>query len=465
MATGNLTFSLPFRPIASARKSDVGSTLPPLPRAGDAPVKRESTSPVGLRPARSSRRSRQYYSSTGPIAEKDTPQERFKEAMKRFGRVGPSRRSSGRRRAGAPTGSNAGVSSPPAAGGLQPNPAGLPGGPILTGRNSYPLRSPKAENSRNRATARLATAHPGQPNPIMLLSFECQARGFNPVWDMRQKRNGRFTCFVSLAGHWVIDEEQFPSEAAAKTAAAERALRVIWAGGVNASRVQNALVPMQVDSDLQEDTEMTGTANNETTAPVAAPQRRGTERADSRSEHTALLDQVRRATGVSLPESARDNPDATRAFLEGLAVGARLAGPALGRSRRSRRARSFSPSTIPSRPVNHRERSPRYASDRYRERSPAHWRDGRMPPALLYSGRGIGDYYRPPMDRPAEEGLSQNRPAQNRPAQNRPPMDRPAEEGLSQNRPAQNRPAQDHRIGRHRFQHPEDTFGRLSRQD
>ena len=285
---------------------------------------------------------------------------------------------------------------------------------IPMGPRTYALGDKSVTSSFNRVYA-------DEPNVLQRLSRECQSRHFNPQWDERRTYTGTFTCNVKLGNHWIIGDEQFGSAVAAKLAAAKKALKVIRTKGFNATmgvasqqggsnivsmprqngqqamsgRLQSAPAPK-----LEEDTAMTGTGGSESTALVVARQSRGAERAHENSEHDALLDHVRRVAGVSLPDAARGNPDVARAFLEGLAVGARLTGPAPSRPRRSR-SRSPPPLRLPS--SRYRERSssvPRHASASYRERSSPRNRNGpsSSPRSQRHPRRNLDRadrYYRP----------------------------------------------------------------------
>jgi hypothetical protein len=108
-------------------------------------------------------------------------------------------------------------------------------------------------------------------------------------------------------------------------------------------------------------------------------------------EQAALLDHVRRVMGISVPASTRDNPEAAQAFLEGLAVGARLAGVRVsGFSLRRRSQSPLAPRTS-SPGASYRARSP--LRERERERlSPPPGHRRASPGSGRYASQGPGAF-------------------------------------------------------------------------
>ncbi|KAK0660115.1 hypothetical protein QBC41DRAFT_307745 [Cercophora samala] len=102
----------------------------------------------------------------------------------------------------------------------------------------------------------------------------------------------------------------------------------------------------------------------------------------SSAQQAELLDQIQRLTGMDVMNPSRESAEVTRAYLEGLAVGSRLATVARRRSRSPTR----SPQTSRGR--------------RHRERSPADARVRLTPPPLYqrWNGRPVTDRYRPGED-------------------------------------------------------------------
>lgn len=280
------------------------------------------------------------------------------------------------------------------------------GGPLMTGPNAFPVLAPNVQPQANRpGTTGFGTLHhdPNQlnPGPLAALSHECQRRKFNPEWYGNQTNGGIFTCNVKLGGQVVKGDGHFPTLMAAKIAVAKKALRIVQAKnfkvtrdiapqGAGAPVAATASMPKQMGQNSasghrqsapvlkkEEDTPMPDIGGNGATAQVVARRSQSASRrsrAHEQSERASLLDRVHRMTGISLPESARNNPDVARAFLEGLSVGARLSGSVP----RRRHSRSRSPSAH------------RHSSESYRERSPGRNRDRNRS-----ERRTRTDYYRP----------------------------------------------------------------------
>ncbi|KAL2143827.1 hypothetical protein VTI28DRAFT_9968 [Corynascus sepedonium] len=85
-----------------------------------------------------------------------------------------------------------------------------------------------------------------------------------------------------------------------------------------------------------------------------------TAKGDPAREQADLLEHVRRVMGISLPGAITDSPEVAKAFLEGLAVGTRLAGARV--STFSFRGRSESP--VRASPETYRARSPLRKNER-----------------------------------------------------------------------------------------------------
>lgn len=266
---------------------------------------------------------------------------------------------------------------------------------------------PAVANPQTQATptvARVANSS-YRPSPMQILSGECQRRGFNPVWHEIQLPNGSFTCNVRLRDRLIRSNKLFKNPVAAKTAVAEKAVRAIWTWGSNfdhetrfveqeskgpnnqngvALASQNSPGMRQEEDAVKRETRSTRNEGSNTIPNHGGGAGRTIEPAN-------LLDQVRKAMGILQPGGLMDSSEATRAFFEGLAVGARLAGSAS----RSRRSRSRSPSVHRYTPGRYRDYRAR-SSDRSRVASPVRW------PNVTgdrYDGSGrqadslTGDYY------------------------------------------------------------------------
>ncbi|GAB1309975.1 hypothetical protein MFIFM68171_00185 [Madurella fahalii] len=356
----------------------------------------------------SSRRRR--LSSSGPIPQQGTPQDRFRQAMLNLDQ---------KKANAAHSGSSAGWSAPFTGGDYYPSPNGLGGFDTMMTPIPASYSIPAAARMQTQATPAImgiaTSSH--RPSPMQILSGECQRRGFNPEWQEMKLPDGRFTCNVRLRNRLIRSNKLFDNPVAAKIAVAEKAVRAIWTWGShfddetrvvkresegpgNQSRAsgasQSGLVAKQEVDTIMRDVGDAGNSGANTIPSRNRDAKRGREPAN-------LVDQVRKAMGIPQPSGMADNSEAARAFLEGLAVGARLAGP----KRRRRRVRSRSPSARRHTPRRYRERS----SERSRAASPArrssvtgdHYDgSGRPADALTgdyYDGGGrrdeslVGDYY------------------------------------------------------------------------
>ncbi|KAL2173539.1 uncharacterized protein P884DRAFT_317963 [Thermothelomyces heterothallicus CBS 202.75] len=244
-----------------------------------------------------------------------------------------------------------------------------------------------------------AASSPNQNNDRL-----SQMRRFNPVWLIRSSANGRVICDVKLHNHVIEADSDFDCTQAAKIAVAKKALSVVqsWPVGCfppppsqqisEPPRSANAPPPRTVDTGASRAAHGRGRSllalNQEGGFQTMAPglgrsAARATEldrgrrentmtaaRGDRGREQVELLEHVRRVMGISMPDTTRDNPEAARAFLEGLAVGARLAGARV--SGFSLKSRSRSP--LRSSPETYRARSPLGRSGRLSPPPGHRWR-------------------------------------------------------------------------------------------
>lgn len=305
----------------------------PFPRAIHEGLLGGSSSSFNKQLARSSDRSR-HRLSDGPIPQQGTPQDRFRQAMLGMSRNNrnASRPSSGRR-----PGPDFSAGSGPLA--IMPPPGAI-----------NPLRRPQPHGAF-------------RPSPMQVLSEECQRRGFNPVWDEMITPDGSYICHVTLRDRKIKTRRLYDDALSAKMAVAQKALVELWTWGVHAADARRVKQEYEVSNGQGPASRGNHSApfvvNREGKDIVMNDDaainsdRRGRGRDGRATEPASLSEQMRSAVGISLPEHLGDNPDVARAFLEGLAAGARLVGP----KSRGKRSRSRSPSP--------RSRT----SDRYRERS------------------------------------------------------------------------------------------------
>ncbi|KAM7186006.1 hypothetical protein V8F33_012069 [Rhypophila sp. PSN 637] len=270
--------------------------------------------------------------------------------------------------------------------------------------------------------------------PTAVLSRECQRRHFNPEWKVYSTEGGRFGCDVKVGNTWIRGKTTWKDIIAAKYAMAREALPAVrrmpvissWAG-----------VPMTISgpgnqSDMAIKQEQ-GAGNNSRSIPqvikrednvsnntgraqTAVKQQPGqslytppTRREQNGNQGTkatmlnnisvesSLMTHLQHSLRVSIPSNS--NPEVTKAFLEGVALGSRL-GASLDGVTRGRRgnSRSRSPAAAGS----------RRGADRYRVRSPPpNARPRSTPPPVYadYPGRPNSDHYRPndsaiPRERP-----------------------------------------------------------------
>lgn len=233
------------------------------------------------------------------------------------------------------------------------------GGPGLFPVPSWPAAANTGVYTPN------GNGQPGQySNVVERLSRECQMRHFNLEWQFQTLPSGKLTCHVKLRDEVVRGDGEYECQQTAKVAVASKALAIVqgwplggyWSTpGAVPTRPQpyrGALRSGRTVPAVKREGPFVMEAPGHGALTVMAP--RGPRRP---GDQAALLGHMSRAMGISVPESSRANPEATRAFLEGVAIGTRLA--RAGISGYSMRDRSRSPVTsrAPSGP-SYRARSP-----------------------------------------------------------------------------------------------------------
>jgi hypothetical protein len=172
-----------------------------------------------------------------------------------------------------------------------------------------------------------------------------------------QPVSGPFFCYhLGLLHHVVRTDLVSDCDCRAKSLVADKALDVVrtWPTTTRAAvpdRPEHMLAPRSPINYPSQQGSASGNGRGSYTTAVTPDTTDGRTR-----EEAALLDQVRRVMDISPPESS-PNTQASRAFLEGLAVGARLAG--------------VSPAAATALPSSNRSRSPfrRVGPDAHRHRS------------------------------------------------------------------------------------------------
>ncbi|KAK4680745.1 hypothetical protein QC764_101455 [Podospora pseudoanserina] len=345
----------------------------------------------------------------GPIPIQGTPQDRFRREV--LGRRGEA---------------------------MGSGPRWTPAPPLaqLSLRSSGALQpyTPRASSTPRQTAEALA-------NAPQKLSFACQRRRFNPVFEAFETSDGRHGCHVKIDGALLRSDRLFETARQAKEDAAMKGLDYLRqnsrasrstvpsasSGGEprtqvsgSAQRLQNReaatarLLPSQASSSMRSEASIaylaTSVARLEATiahlqAPASSardnftrvpikqdqdvemtgvPASGGTlVSVISAAQQAELLNQIQRITGMDVINPSRESAEVTCAYLEGLAVGSRLATVARRRSRSPTR----SPQTSRGR--------------RHRERSPADARVRLTPPPVYqrWSGRPATDRYRPGEDR------------------------------------------------------------------
>ncbi|KAJ4290788.1 hypothetical protein N0V88_006538 [Collariella sp. IMI 366227] len=229
------------------------------------------------------------------------------------------------------------------AGGLPPHPPVLP---APSAKGPARPRSPEpASHARDHSVPRVTPASPDDlqqsrsrvfcPSLAWDLTRECQVRGFNPIFEYKDWANGQVSCSVTLAHHVISDDMPHWTFQAAKNASSEKALRIIrtWPR-MNMSHLGpqwgGRLVPRHrrpLTSQPQ------GIKQEEAVPMLEAGTTQPTTDTPPQADLVHLLCDI---AGIELPEAATNNPEMARAFLEGLATGARMTGSARSRSRSPR---------------------------------------------------------------------------------------------------------------------------------
>jgi hypothetical protein len=271
---------------------------------------------------------------SGPTTTLSTPQDRFRDAMLALNKKDTRERGRG--------GHNAR--------GTQQAPR------LATSPNTIPTIQPKmqphATGTISQGTGNSRPTPSRSPGPIQLLSQWCQENHFNPIWQLKQRPGtGLFGGEVKLREQSVKTDREYGTEHRAKTALAQKALDVVRARDwrLATPRLTNEAVPRR-----RRDTRaLQHSPDAIMTDAGATAQNPRLERDDRARESAALLDHVRQVAGIAVPDPSAENPQAARAFLEGLAAGVRLADPSFrGRASRSRSPFSRAPT------ARYRERSP-----------------------------------------------------------------------------------------------------------
>ncbi|KAK3299908.1 uncharacterized protein B0H64DRAFT_379413 [Chaetomium fimeti] len=234
------------------------------------------------------------------------------------------------------------------------------------------------------------------PSVLGRLSRECQMRHFNLEWQLQTLQGGKFTCHVKLRDLIVRGDKQYDCEQLAKEAVAHKAIAVVQAWPIDhfpsASSRAHRRAPGQMEgrwgsrngpTTKQEGSSLMEALGHGRAMALTAmgPGDRWTE------QQAALLDHMSRVMGISVPVSSRKNPEATQAFLDGVAVGTRLAGA--GISGFSMRNRSRSPSIFrASSPIPSRACSPPPRDNRRLNSSPPNRRPPLSSPRLPVRRRG-----------------------------------------------------------------------------
>lgn len=260
-------------------------------------------------------------------------------------------------------------------------------------------------SSRSFTTPNPRLKQQNTPTPAQLLSQECQLRHFNPSWQESRTPDGKYFYKVVLLNDVVINGRVFSTPAAAKQAAASRALPIVrsWRTGnpvrlpsmPQANRItgglmrrSNAPEPPQSRRGVQGveaesgDTFMKGTRlqNNmhrPGTVESNVQTNSGVPHPPLTPQQTDFFQQMCQTLGMPVPDPAKTSEEVTRAFLNGLALGSRL--------RRDRSSRSRSPRPHRSSPGRRYDRS----------RSPAHVRLTPLPHYDQWRGRPHTDRWRP----------------------------------------------------------------------
>ncbi|KAF3057383.1 hypothetical protein GL218_06048 [Daldinia childiae] len=231
--------------------------------------------------------------------------------------------------------------------------------------------------------------------PAMLLSQECQKRRFNPQFTEWHDRNGRCKCSVNLKGLIVADVRAYDTASEAKTAISRKALievrklpcedpagkpaailtEVVKQGiykdvpellGFGSARAENEPNPQRHRNNQH--TQVAPFMQEHRVGRYQPPGNFSNDRHDDYDLHDQqnfLMSQIQYLFGHVNGPSNRiaEDPLASRAFLEGIALGSRLG---QSTTRHSDDAYTYAPPSAPQR-LNARSHGD---SGRHRERSP-----------------------------------------------------------------------------------------------
>ncbi|KAL1882118.1 hypothetical protein VTK73DRAFT_2209 [Phialemonium thermophilum] len=240
----------------------------------------------------------------------------------------------------------------------------------------------------NTSTAYIVSAAKRALSPTTSkLSKECQKRGFNPKWLVRQTPNGFYTGSVQLIETKISSNKRYRSIQAAKLALSKKALPVVrrWPERGYLLYPRNEVTADGTTGVEKESCYQPGTsAHSQTRDPVpSSPHKSITVPSTHEASHTMLgaetdhtcreaenagssvdaetrtfLDQVRKAFGVHLPRNFHDDPRIATSFFDGLALGARMAETAIRVSQSRERSRSPGGSQERLEKCDYRTRSP-----------------------------------------------------------------------------------------------------------
>ncbi|RYP03936.1 hypothetical protein DL764_004770 [Monosporascus ibericus] len=255
----------------------------------------------------------------------------------------------------------------------------------------------KPDGSGN-GTGRVANAgddwRPSAPSSTAILSTECQKRRFNPQFTEWVTRDGRYMCSVNLNGITLHDSRTFGTALEAKQSLAKRAVAEVkkfpcpdpaaraaekaakasaWEGSKN-EVPQSGRYGGQVNSKPHDD-RRSHFAIPQGTDPIR--NHYTTDPYTRRSEASHLVSRIQalyEGSGIGPSSFVLTDPLASRAFLEGFALGGRLHETA-NRPCQPEQIRPRSPQAaidrLYARYQRERERSPKATIRRYlRERSP-----------------------------------------------------------------------------------------------
>lgn len=254
------------------------------------------------------------------------------------------------------------------------------------GPNTFPTIQPKMEPhvpgaiSRGAGNPRSVPSGRSAAGPIQLLSEWCQKHHFNPTWQLKPLPGGKLIGGeVKLLEHSVVTDQAYDTIFAAKTALAQKALRVVQTRGwpLAIPRSTSESQPPRNAAPTQTRDPRAWRRSSNTIMTHVGPRTRVPphERDESARGNAELLGHLRQVVGTEMPDPSLEDPQTARAFLEGLAAGVRLAGPSL----RERNSRSQSPSSRPA-TNRRRERSPlRPGRDVNRQGRRGRGRRGRSP--------------------------------------------------------------------------------------